>query len=98
LEKISEICLNKKISLHLEKIQAHSGIPRNEIADQLAKIDPNSGMNYNDYSISLNTANNHLTRVKAKWINTNIDIPIKNLCQIIFKAKNLAQWRLLNRS
>ena len=98
LDKIVEICQNQKITLTLEKVLAHSGIIGNKIADCLAKIDYLSGMRSGEKTIILKTTNNHHNRISAKWNNINIDIPIKNLCQTFFKAKRLAQWRLLNRT
>jgi hypothetical protein len=48
--------------------------------------------------LTLKTTNNHRNRITAKWKETNIDIPIKDFSQTLFKAKRLAQWRLLNRN
>jgi ribonuclease HI len=98
LDKIIETCHNRNIHLTLEKVLAHAGIPGNEKADLLAKVDPLSGMQPGEKLLSLNNTNNHRSRITTKWNNIDIDIPIKNFSQTLFKAKRLAHWRLLNRN
>ena len=75
----------------MEKILAHSGIPENETADLLARIDPHSGMQPGEKLLTLKTTNNHHNQITTKWKEINIDIPIKDFCQTLFKAKRLAQ-------
>ena len=59
LDKIVETCHNRKIQLTLEKILAHSGIPGNETADLLARIDPYLDMQPGEKLLTLKTTNNH---------------------------------------
>ena len=59
LDRIVKTCYNQKIKLTLEKILAHSGIPGNETADLLARVDPHSGMQPGEKLLTLKTTNNH---------------------------------------
>jgi hypothetical protein len=98
LEKIQELRKSRNISLTLEKVLAHSGIPGNEKADQLAKIDPEKGMKPGHKIVKHNPLDNSSSIIKARWKESIIEKPIKDFCHTIFKAKRLAQWHLLNRT
>jgi ribonuclease HI len=91
IERIIENSKSKHIKLNFIKVKAHSGIPGNETADKLAHIGTPNGMTPGFNMIKCKPEYNITTIIKAKWNNTPIDIPIKDFCKNIFKAKNFAQ-------
>jgi ribonuclease HI len=98
LAYISEVIRQKDIQISLNKVAAHTGIVGNEKADRLASIDKHNGMKPREKLLSIITANIDSIQIKPIWKNTPIDCPLPTFCKTIFKAKRLAQWRLLNRS
>ena len=99
LQQISEIITNKKLTVNLVKVKAHSGIPLNEKADQLANINPHlKGMDPDTHLIEINPQCNLHIPIHTKWDKLTCDIPIKEICKKISETKQLTHWRLLNRT
>src|SRR5271163_7169 len=76
IDYITETINNLYITINLEKVKAYTGILGNEQADQLAHIGEPDGMIPGTKIISLNSNNIHTTRIKPKWENTTIDMPL----------------------
>jgi ribonuclease HI len=96
---IKDICSSRTLELHLHKVKAHSGVPLNEKADQLARIDPyHNGMVPETHMFTHNVTKTTCLPLITTWDNQIIEIPVKQLCKKITESKYLAQWRLLNRT
>ena len=48
--------------------------------------------------IEFNTSNNTQIPIQTKWDRMSCEIPIKDICKKISESKQLANWRLLNRT
>jgi ribonuclease HI len=99
LQQIHEIRLAQNITLNIQKVAAHTGIPLNEKADELACINPHrAGMDPDTHILEFNQSNITQTPIQTQWDRLNCEIPIKEICKIISESKQLAHWRLLNRT